>query len=176
MKLHLGCGNKYIDGFVNVDILNGTNVDIADDVGSLEKITNDSADLIYACHVLEHFGRNNYKNVLNRWHQVLKTGGTLRVAIPDIEACVNYYNNTKDLKKLLGFFYGGQTHQYNFHYMCWDFNTLKLDLESVGFKDVRRYDWRTTEHSHIDDYSQAYLPHMDKENGQLMSLNVEATK
>ena len=27
-----------------------------------------------------------------------------------------------------------------------------------------------------DDYSQSYLPHMDKENGMLMSLNLEGRK
>ena len=27
-----------------------------------------------------------------------------------------------------------------------------------------------------DDYSQAYIPHMDKERGILISLNVEATR
>ena len=41
---------------------------------------------------------------------------------------------------------------------------------------MKRYDLRDTEHADIDDCSQAYLPHMDKENGVLMSLNVEATK
>ena len=46
----------------------------------------------------------------------------------------------------------------------------------MGFKEVYRYDWRETEHSNIDDFSQAYIPHMDKENGELMSLNIEAIK
>jgi len=46
----------------------------------------------------------------------------------------------------------------------------------MGFCDVRVYDWKSTEHFYVDDYSQAYLPHMDKTNGKLMSLNVEATK
>jgi len=31
-------------------------------------------------------------------------------------------------------------------------------------------------HQHIDDFSQGYLPHMDKINGMIMSLNIEATK
>ena len=47
---------------------------------------------------------------------------------------------------------------------------------NVGFKDIKRYDWRETEHAEFDDHSQAYLPHMDKENGTLISLNVECTK
>ena len=49
-------------------------------------------------------------------------------------------------------------------------------LEQVGFTDVKRYDWRATEHAEIDDYSQAYHPHMDKENGVLVSLNVECRR
>ena len=31
-------------------------------------------------------------------------------------------------------------------------------------------------HIDYDDYSQAYYPHMDKDNGILISLNVEAIK
>lgn len=49
-------------------------------------------------------------------------------------------------------------------------------LEDVGFENVRRYNWRETEHALIDDYSQAYIPHMDKENGILISLNIECSK
>ena len=56
------------------------------------------------------------------------------------------------------------------------FDTLKRDLLDIGFKSVERYNWKDTEHFYVDDYSQAYLPHMDKANGLLMSLNVEATK
>ena len=50
------------------------------------------------------------------------------------------------------------------------------ELEAVGFERVARYDWRDTEHAEIDDYSQAYVPHMDKDNGTLVSLNVQAYK
>jgi hypothetical protein len=49
-------------------------------------------------------------------------------------------------------------------------------LEDAGFTEIRHWDWRCTEHAHIDDYSQAYLPHLDKDNGLLMSLNLEAVK
>ena len=55
-------------------------------------------------------------------------------------------------------------------------DSLTERLLSVGFCSASRYDWRRTEHATLDDYSQAYLPHLDKEHGQLMSLNVEAVK
>ena len=76
----------------------------------------------------------------------------------------------------MGFLYGGQTYNENYHYHTWDFNLLKKDLLEIGFSEVTRYDWRSTEHCDVDDFSQAYLPHMDKERGKLMVLNVEAVK
>ena len=63
-----------------------------------------------------------------------------------------------------------------YHKTTYDFLELESILESLMFKQVSRYDWRDTEHAHIDDHSQAYIPHMDKENGNLISLNIEAIK
>ena len=175
-KLHLGCGHKILKGFINIDIRLDLGADIIDDVSKLNSIEDDSVDLIYVCHVLEHFGRSEYLSALKRWYAVLSNGGVLRISVPDFENVVNMYNSGYPLKSLMGFLYGGQTYEYNYHYIAFDFNTLKDDLESIGFKDVRLWDWRTTEHSDIDDYSQAYIPHMDKDSGVLMSLNVEAIK
>jgi len=175
-KLHLGCGDKIIEGYVNVDIRPNNGVDLVDDISKLEGIENESIDLIYACHVLEHFGRREYMKVLYRWYELLKGGGKLRISVPDMEKVFKKYSEGYPLKKLMGFLYGGQTYEQNYHYVGFDFNTLKNDLENIGFKDVYLWDWRETEHSDVDDFSQAYLPHMDKDNGTLMSLNIEAKK
>lgn len=176
IKLHLGCGNKKIEGFVNVDVRYQPNVDIVDNVKFLRSFKNGSVDLIYASHVLEHFSRWDYKFVLQRWYEILKDGGTLRIAVPDFEQICSYYLKNKNLRDVSGLLYGGQDYDENYHHWCWDFDSLKNDLEKIGFKNIIRYDWESTEHSHIDDYSQSYLPHMDKDNGMLMSLNVEANK
>jgi len=177
MKLHLGCGDKKIDGFLNVDIINNSNVDLVDDVTQLKSIKNESVDLIYACHVLEHFKRNEYLTVLKRWTELLKPNGVLRLSVPDLEKVIKLYNSGKyNLRQLLGLLYGGQTYLYNFHYMGFDFITLKEDLEKLNYFNIKKFDWRLTEHAEIDDYSQAYLPHMDKKNGELVSLNIEAIK
>ena len=177
MKLHLGCGNKKIEGFVNVDIIKSNAVDVLDDVSRLEKFQNETADLIYACHVLEHFKRKEYFEVLKRWTDVLKCGGTLRISVPDFAKVAQTYCQGKfPLESLLGFINGGQTYLYNFHYMNFDFKMLETDLISLGYSNIRIWDWKDVEHSDVDDFSQAYLPHMDKENGILMSLNIEAIK
>ena len=62
------------------------------------------------------------------------------------------------------------------HYNIFDFDSLREQLLKTEFKKVYQYDWRETEHANVDDFSQAYYPHMDKENGKLLSLNVEAVK
>ena len=63
-----------------------------------------------------------------------------------------------------------------YHKTTYDFKSLKLLLENLNMKNVIEYDWRETEHSEFDDHSQAYIPHMDKDNGTLISLNVECIK
>lgn len=176
IKLNLGCGTTPFKGFTNVDIRNLPSVDINDDVGKLTKFKSNSVDLVYACHVLEHFGRHEYMKVLERWYSILKDGGILRISVPNIGEVCNQYRDGVPLKKMIGFLYGGQTYKENYHYIGFDFESLSDDLKAVGFTEVYEWDWRETEHSHIDDFSQAYIPHMDKENGVLMSLNLEAKK
>lgn len=177
MKLHLGCGYKILDGYINVDIRPETGCQIIDDVKILSNFENNSADEIYACHVLEHFGRHEYVSVLQKWYNVLKPGGIIRLSVPDIEVvCNQYIGNKYSLRQLIGFLYGGQTYKENYHYIGFDFNMLKEDLEGLKFTNIKRWDWKETDHKHIDDYSQAYLPHMKKEGGTLMSLNIQGTK
>jgi ubiquinone/menaquinone biosynthesis C-methylase UbiE len=175
-KLHLGCGSKRINGFINIDVREDESVDLVDDIKYLDKFELNSASLIYSSHVLEHFGRKEYKDVLKRWYDVLEPNGVLRIAVPDLEQVINHYNLFKNIEILRGFLYGGQTYTQNYHYCGWDFNSLQKDLLDIGFKSIKRYDWRETEHNDIDDFSQSYLPHMQKESGMLMSLNVEAIK
>lgn len=179
LKLHLGCGKKFIPGFCHIDIIPGENIDYVSKIDKLTFIDDNSVDLIYASHVLEHFGRWEYKNVLKDWYRLLKKGGTLRLSVPDFGACVQVYNASgleNGLTGLVGLFVGGQRNKYDYHKMIFDRSTLKDALFDVGFVNVNAWDWKHTEHSNIDDYSQAYLPHMDKEHGLLMSLNLEGTK
>lgn len=182
IKLHLGCGEKFISGFVHIDQFRFDHVDYVTNVSDLSMFSEESVDLIYASHVLEYFHRDRAKHVLGEWYRVLKKGGMLRVAVPDFESIVKVYLKFQDLdhRGILGPLYGkwpGKNLQnIIYHRTVYDFSSLRLVLEKENFKNISRYDWRNTEHADVDDYSQAYIPHMDKENGILISLNVEADK
>ena len=175
IKLHLGCGTKHIEGYTNIDVRYLPGVDEVNNIKFLRNYKPNSVDVIYACHVLEHFSRWEYKTVLNRWFEILKPGGTLRLAIPNFSAICSYYVKTGDLSSIMGLLYGGQDYDENYHYVTFDYNSLSNDLTQIGFNNIKEYNHKTTEHASIDDFSKSYLPHLD-ENGILMSLNLEAIK
>ena len=176
MKLHLGCGKKYIPGYFHIDAFDDDHIDHVCSIDNLEFIEDNSIEVIYSAHVLEHFKRQRLNKVLLEWNRVLVKGGILRIAVPDFEAIVDVYNDTKNIDLIIGPLYGGQNYLYNIHYNTFDFKSLEKYLINANFTDVKRYDWRKTDHADVDDYSQAYIPHMDKENGKLISLNIECSK
>ena len=85
-RLHLGCGAKQIAGWFHVDALDYPHIDHQGPVDDLSFVPDASAQIIYAAHVLEHFGRNTYMAALREWRRVLRPGGILRLAVPDFGA------------------------------------------------------------------------------------------
>lgn len=192
IKLHLGCGKVYIPGFIHIDLAKYSHIDYNHNIISLPMFEDNSVDYIYCCHALEYFDRDMATLALNNWREKLKPGGMLRLAVPDFEAIVKVYQKYGDLnhRGILGPLYGKMivkrnhpiagnirsTHQFLYHKTTFDFASLKKILEELGYKNIKRYDWRKTEHANVDDFSKSYIPHMDFENGFLISLNIEATK
>ena len=178
MKLHIGCGQRYLVGYKHYDIRKiDDHIDFVGRAEDLSQFEDETAEEIYACHLLEHFGRWKSDAALREWNRVLKTGGILRIAVPDFEAVVQEYAKHHNLAGLMGLLYGGQDYDYNYHYEAFDFKYLRDKLTDNGFSDVKRYDWEQfLPGGGYDDCSRAYLPHMDFEHGRLMSLNVVAVK
>jgi len=175
-KLHLGCGSVHIKGFINVDITCGPYIDAVDDVRFLEKFENNSAPVIYACHVLEHFGHEEVPRILRRWKEVLMPGGEIRISVPDIDRIVEIYKNnwshfqTPGNSPWIGLLYGGQGNQYDVHKTGFNFCWLKYLMEKEGYKDIEEYP-HTPHWLGIVDASLAEAPF-----GVYLSLNVKAKK
>ncbi len=174
MRLHLGCGRLKLRNFINVDI-DSPVADIKLNITDLSIINSQCVDEIYICHVLEHFKRAELLDVFLSWNRVLKCDGILRISVPDFEKVVRVYMKDKNLCNLIGFLNGGQKNIYDIHYVNFDYAILTGLLGACGFSNFKIYN----PHEFLgdqDDYSKAYLPHMDSVNGELMSLNVVCNK
>lgn len=182
MKLHLGCGKRnFGDDWYHIDGGRFPHVK-SHDITSLP-FEDNTVSIIYASHVLEYFDREEVLTVLQEWRRCLKKGGIIRLAVPDFEQMSKLYvEGTISLTNIIGPLYGkwrmdeSNINTTIYHKTTYDYVSLSNVLSSVGFTNIHKWDWRTTEHSNVDDYSQAYLPHLDKENGVLISLNIEAKK
>jgi len=178
LKLHVGCGKRFIPGFVHVDQVSFPHVDYVQDIRRLENFKDGAAGLIYACQVIEYFDREEVIGVLKEWIRVLAPGGILRLSVPNFQIITRLYSAGMPLEWFLGTLYGKISdgnvgHVY--HKTTYDESSLTAVLSSVGLTHVGHWNWRDTEHANIDDYSQAYFPHMEKEKGLLFNLNMEGT-
>lgn len=176
MKLHLGCGKKnFGEDWIHIDGSNYSHIKYNDI--TVLPFENNSIDLIYASHVFEYFDRDECVKLLAEWKRVLKKDGILRLAVPDFKNSAKLYVSEKyDLDTFVGMFYGKWKVSDSitaYHKTIYDFKSLQNVLEKAGYRNIRLWDWRNVDHGKFDDYSQAYLPHMDKEHGTLISLNVE---
>lgn len=160
-----------------MDILATPGLSLQADLRKLP-FASESFDKIYSCANIEHFGRKEWVAVLREWGRVLRKTGVLQISTMDFEACCIEYQQNKNLLQLLGLLIGGQKDRFDWHGMVFDFEILRRGLEEAGFRNIEKYDWRLSDVGllGVDDYSQAYLPHMQKEKGRLMMLNVQAVR
>ncbi len=94
IKLELGSGAKYgSNGWVTVD-LSGS--DINWDLRRGIPLKNESVDIIYSSHLLEHIPYKNLIPFLNECSRVLKKDGEFSVCVPNIKNYINAYNSGEE--------------------------------------------------------------------------------
>ena len=184
MKLHLGCANVNIPGFINVDLDNFPHVHIRADVRSLPMFSDNSADLIYASALFQYFDYHEGIVALKEWSRVLKPGGILRISTIDFDKLLEVYQKTgKNIDSIIGPLYGrmeidaetGEKCLIN-HKTVYTQEKLKESITAVGFKSIVPYKWQELVHASHDDQSQAYYPHMEKESGIHIMISWEVIK
>jgi hypothetical protein len=156
MKLHLGCGQVYLDGYVNIDYpLDQHSVQkhsVADKFADLTKLRykSNSIDEIRLHHVYEHFDRATAVALLLTWRSWLKKDGALKIEVPDYQrtAISSLSPFTTKRKKLVGMrhIFGSQEAHWAIHYHGWSSSSLKELLNISGFSivGIRKSHWRGT--------------------------------
>lgn len=90
-KLNLGCGGRFRDGWVNVNFTSTGPGVIAANLGKGIPFPDESFDVVYHSHLLEHFTKPAVAGFLKECYRVLKPSGVIRVAVPDLEAIARNY-------------------------------------------------------------------------------------
>lgn len=97
IRLNLGCGDKILPGYVNVDVVEaraGKSPDVICDLRDLSVFPDNHADEVMAVHVVEHFWRWEVEDILREWVRVLKPGGRMVLECPNLKsACEAFLAN-----------------------------------------------------------------------------------
>jgi predicted SAM-dependent methyltransferase len=89
--LNLGCGSTYVKGWTNIDFVSSSEDVIAHNLLKGIPRKDNSFDLVYHSHVLEHFPKAEAPKFIAECYRVLKPGGVIRIAIPDLEQIATNY-------------------------------------------------------------------------------------
>lgn len=150
MRLNLGCGDKILPGYVNVDIEPariGRKPDVICDLHSL--IFEDGrADEILSVHVVEHFWRWEVVGVLREWVRVLKKGGRMILECPNLKsACEQFLRSSeaaagpgKEGQRTMWVFYGDPAWRDPLMVHRWGYTPQSLAkvMEEAGLVDIRQ--------------------------------------
>lgn len=174
--LHIGCGKINSPEFINIDAQPYAHVHVVtDDIGRLPGFADETADLIYMCHVLEHIRAPDVDAVLREMKRILKVGGILRLSVPDFDRLLDVYKAAgEDLDAIHTQLMGGQDSQYNVHYCAFNHRSLSELLRKVGFAAVRPWDPGNCRHHDFKDKACKVLTVGDQ--SFTISLNLEAVK
>lgn len=89
-RLHVGCGQVKMRGWVNID-LDSTKADLLCDIRNGLPCPDSSMNFIYNEHVLEHLKLNEGNIFLKEAFRVLKPNGVLRIAMPDLDNIIEKF-------------------------------------------------------------------------------------
>lgn len=101
-KLEIGPtnGQRLDKSWETLNIFPGSNVDIVADIRRpLKMIKDDSYDIIYMSHVLEHVPWFNTIHFLKEIRRILKSGGVVEIWVPDFDKLISAYLDNNLIKK-----------------------------------------------------------------------------
>lgn len=145
IRLHLGCGRQYLEGYVNIDYppdrhnLMPPTADVHADITQLS-YEQESIDEIRLHHVFEHFNRVTALGLLIRWHGWLKPGGILHIETPDFEGCARTFLSTDSTRVRMGIIRhlaGDQSASWGYHIDHWFPQRFSYTLEHLGYEIIR---------------------------------------
>ncbi len=85
MRLHLGCGTKKLEGWINIDSVAACRPDVVHDISRPLPYADSTVNEILAEDLLEHFDKYLRFIVFAQWARVLKIGGKITIQVPNFQ-------------------------------------------------------------------------------------------
>lgn len=163
VKLNIGCGTDYKDGWINIDNNSDDNIEKLDlnwDLRNPLPFKDGSIDYIFNEHFIEHLTVEESQQAIKDLMRVLKPGGVMRIAMPNLEDSIEIYLD-KNWKKrefvkehslqwietpaeLLNISFRSWGHKW-----IYDWTELKRRLKQAGYEDVKRCKYSASTHKDL---------------------------
>lgn len=125
-------------------------------------IKDDSAELVYCSHALEHMTRTECSQALTETFRIMHSGGAFRLVLPDLNYYITDYlksssehrasdfmratmlgceTRDRTIRSLARQLWGGSQHLW-----MWDYEGMRDELHRVGFINVRRASFGDSQH------------------------------
>jgi len=151
LRLNLGCGNKILPGYINVDVAParaGARPDVICDLRDLAAFDDESVDEVLSVHVVEHFWRWEVDELLREWVRVLKPGARMVIECPNLKAACEAFLENPDRnagpgqegETTMWVFYGDPAWQDPLMCHRWGYTPSSLGelMKRAGLVDVRQ--------------------------------------
>jgi predicted SAM-dependent methyltransferase len=167
IKVNLGCGGNWqVDGWLGIDnsntaftwqkgtVQNYINLDVTKGL----PFADNSVDVLFSSHALEHFTYNEAIALLFEIYRVLKIGGSLCLVVPDLDVFIDklsqrdrVFLTTPDIiggqpkrnltDNFLMNFYSDPSFNNTCHKYAYNVENLSASLAMVGFESLERVEF-----------------------------------
>jgi predicted SAM-dependent methyltransferase len=173
-RLNWGCGDHVAPGWINSDVKQGADVDLVADIKAGLPLASGCLDYAVGVHALPELAYPELVPALRELRRVLKTGGVLRLVLPDLDRAIDAYRRgEKDYFKVdprevrsLGGRFVVQMLWYGYSRSLFTQDFAEELLKKAGFEQVRRCRYRQT--------SGPFAEIVELDNREDESLYVEA--
>jgi predicted SAM-dependent methyltransferase len=147
LKLHLGCGQTKLPGYLNIDLPSSNHtvqkISVADAYCDVTKLhfPKGTVDEVRNHHMFEHFSRSSALALLCAWQEWLKIGGKLHIETPDFKGCAEIFLNEKSSyhRKQIAMrhIFGSHEASWAVHWDGWYEEKFEHVLKALGFDEIK---------------------------------------
>ena len=163
VKLNVGCGTDYKKGWINIDNNSDNNIkklDLNWDMRKPLPFPDNSVDFVFNEHFFEHLTPDEGRASMQDLMRVLKPGGVMRIAMPDLESVVDHYlhvplDQDQVVKDFKLDFIKTRAEWMNISFRWWghqwlyDWEELTRRLDEAGYTKVKRQKLRESKHPEL---------------------------